>query len=144
MINRLFVLGVLASSLAVIAGCSGHKDDAKCFSPENPLYANCAPGAPNGCACMDGIDVRTCVPDKSRGLALVCLNGKWEAVEDLSCRGSDAGAGTDASNACASCGSDELCVVLHDGNCAHATVSCTKKTATCTAATCSSACDKDI
>src|SRR4051794_20913352 len=93
MTTRPFILSFVAALALSTIGCGGHHD-AACFSPENPLYTNCAPGAPNGCACMEGIDKRSCVPDKSRGLALVCTNGKWEAVSDLSCAG-DAGTSDD-------------------------------------------------
>ena len=118
------------------------------LQPRQPVYTSCAPGAPNGCACMEGIDPRSCVPDKSRGLALVCTNGKWEAVEDLSCRG-DGGADDMRSDVmtspfCATCASDELCVVSHDGACGTPRPRCKKKTTACQTAICNDECNKDL
>jgi hypothetical protein len=45
---------------------------------------------------------------------------------------------------CSSCAADEICVVFHDGVCGSPRPSCRKKTAGCTAATCSQACNRDL
>ncbi len=79
--------GALALGMMLVAGCGGTDAEGDCYSPTQNLTRAYEDGAV-GCACTEGEDEGVCVseaPGSNRKVALVCSQGRWQAVEDGPC-----------------------------------------------------------
>lgn len=75
---------LLASLLAAACTSSTGGNTEDCYSPTQNLDIAYDDGAV-GCTCTDGAEAQ-CLPDSTgRKVALVCENGRWQAVNDGPC-----------------------------------------------------------
>jgi len=78
-------------------------EDPDCFSPQKNIDQAYSGG--EGCHCDPAADSGACVEDSTgRGVALVCSDDRWQAVEDGPCEPPPAASCTDDS-----CGSEQTC-----------------------------------
>ena len=75
----------LALLFIITYSCKKDEIKSNCYSPYQNLEFAYLSGA-EGCSCNEQSDSDTCVTDNDgRNVALICINGKWEAVEDGPC-----------------------------------------------------------